>query len=133
MISRCSSKQFGFTLIELLVVLTISMTAIGLVGGLSIDFIEKYKIQAEIKILSRTLKKAADLAFIIEQPIEVDLQQSTLILNDNDKKLSVHSFKYISFTSQKFSYSQLGQPSTGVIEFRINNQQDKAFSLWSYK
>lgn len=122
----------GFSLIELLVVLTISMTAITLVGGLSLDFIKKYQTQAEVKALTATLKKAGNLAFLAEQSIVVALAEKSLTIQSSEKVLMERSFEHIRFPQPtNFSFSGIGQPSIGEIGL-IQNGRSTSLSLWTY-
>jgi prepilin-type N-terminal cleavage/methylation domain-containing protein len=124
------SYRSGFTLIELLIVLTISMTAVALVGGLSLDFVKKYQTQAEVKTLTSALKKAGDLAFIIEQPVSVSLTTNSLALESGDKMLLEKSFEHLSFTPTNFIFSAMGQPSVGSLTYSFNGRV-ASLSLWT--
>lgn len=108
-------KVVGFTLVELLIVLSITMLATALVGGLTLDSVNKYQTKAEMLELQQIFKKASDMAFVDENHIAITLQNSELILTNADNRRQVFQFEHIKFNNQTVNINVLGVFSTTAV------------------
>lgn len=116
------SKQKAFTLIELLVVMTISMTAVALVGGLSVDFINKYNRQAELNQAKSLLKSARELAFISETSLNVTIGESHISIASASKELAKQTFQELTFEPKSIKVTSFGELEFYQLRYFVEQQ-----------
>lgn len=109
------SKHSGFTLIELLVVMTISMVAIGLVGGLSVDGYTKYQAKSELMQLERLILKVNMESFVSEKRIDIIFGGNKVELNASGNAPTIYTYDYLSFPKASVSFTKKGFPNKEAI------------------
>lgn len=117
------SKQKAFTLIELLVVMTIGITAAGLVGGLTVDYMDKYKRHAEIKRLEDLVGKVKRLAYVTESPLKIHISSRSVRVANNNKSLGTETFEKLSFEPTVVDVSAFGHPSKMTLDYYVDDRR----------
>ncbi|WP_088331523.1 prepilin-type N-terminal cleavage/methylation domain-containing protein [Lacimicrobium sp. SS2-24] len=122
-----SVSRNGFTLIELLVVITIMMTVMGLVGGLTVDMLDKYKVKSEQKQVFAILNALSQRAFVLERTYRVQFADSMLIGLDEQSNQPVieQSFESIRFPKQSISLNRQGLPSQESLFIRVEGESKR--------
>jgi prepilin-type N-terminal cleavage/methylation domain-containing protein len=105
----------GFSLIELLIVMSISLSLVALVAGLTIDSSQKYKVKAEKLALQSLFRKISSFAFISESNLAIEVTRNKITLKRNgdlqegSKSIILQEdFDSIQFEPVTFSVNQLG-------------------------
>ncbi|WP_275425513.1 type II secretion system protein [Saliniradius amylolyticus] len=116
----------GFTLIELLVVITIMMTVVSLVGGLSIDMLSKYRKKAEEKRLVTILSQLSESAMIRQEGMDVNLNQAQLTASfqEGQQEYYRHTFEFIRFNQQRIRINSQGLPSLTTINYQFDGSRE---------
>lgn len=116
-------RNCGFTLIELLITIAIMGLAMGLVGPLAIEQLDKFRAQDELVQLEKTIKNQRRLAFINHNTILIilDNQRARIVISDENEQIT--EFEFISFEPQQLTINRNGfmQPTEVAVEY--NNQQ----------
>lgn len=116
------SKHTGFTLVELLVVMTISMIAIGLVGGLSVDGYTKYQAKSEFMQLKALVLKVGMESFIQEKRILIGFEDRELVLSSGGRKVFTQTFEYLEFPKSVITYGKRGYPSEKTLLVNVRGK-----------
>lgn len=113
----------GFTLIELLITIAIMGLAMGLVGPLAIEQLDKFRAQDELVQLEKTIKNQRRLAFINHHTIHITLENQRARISISDDNQQITEFEFISFRPQQLIINRNGfmQPTEVAVEY--NNQQ----------
>ncbi|WP_404401722.1 type II secretion system GspH family protein [Idiomarina seosinensis] len=106
-------RTSGFTLIELLITISIMSLAMGLVGPLAIEQLDKFRAQDELVKLEKTIKNYRRLAFINHQTITINLTDSQMTVETNGEPGKQTQFEFLIFQPQQLVINRNGfmQPS----------------------
>lgn len=115
-------RNRGFTLIELLITIAIMGLAMGLVGPLAIEQLDKFRAQDELVQLEKTIKNHRRLAFINHQTIAITVSGNRLSVRIGEKPEQLTSFEFISFQPQQYLINRNGFMEPGQIEVEYNEQ-----------
>ena len=112
-------KAKGFSLIELLVVITVMMSVVGLIGGLSVDMRQKFAIKAEERTLLSLMQRASQRAFILESNLMLTLSGDSAQLFANQSGSPIHSenFSELTFSDQVVQFDAQGLPSVTSLSY----------------
>lgn len=116
------SKHTGFTLVELLVVMTISMIAIGLVGGLSVDGYTKFQAKSEFMQLKDLILKVNMESFVKEKSIDITFSDKKVEINSAGNTPTIYVFDYLSFPKTSVSFSKKGFPNNESVLVNIRGR-----------
>lgn len=123
------TSSLGFTLIELLMVLVIVGFAISLIGGLTIEWVDKAKIYNEQQILIRDLKKEAGIAFASDSSKNLIFEGTKAYIllqqSDNQEKVLLTQYSYIFFKPQRVQFNRNGFSSSDFLFFNIGGKSLK--------
>ena len=109
----------GVTLIELLVVITIMMTVLGLVGGATVDSVDRARAQTEVISLYSLFKKCSVQAFASGSAIELTFEGAAVnILIDGGDQVQ-KQFEHLLFDDQTVSFNRNGLPDTLLITVKV--------------
>lgn len=116
-------RNRGFTLIELLITIAIMGLAMGLVGPLAIEQLDKFRAQDELVQLEKTIKNQRRLAFINHHTIHITFENQRARISISDDNQQITEFEFISFEPQQLIINRNGfmQPTEVAVEY--NNQQ----------
>lgn len=109
------SKSKGFTLVELLVVMTITMVAIGLVGGLAVDGYTKFQAKSELMKLERLVVQANTQSFAVERVLRLAINGQEAELTIDDRRLFFKTFEFIRFPNEVITFNKMGFPNKNSI------------------
>lgn len=113
------SKSSGFTLVELLVVVTISMVAIGLVGGLTVDAYAKYNAKAELLEVERIILQASVFSFIANGRVTVELNDNEIDVVFDGKKMTSKTFEYLRFGETEVPFNRMGIAQSATVDVSV--------------
>ena len=121
----------GFTLIELLVVLTLMGSLLALVGPLSVESVERFSAQRELRSLQALLKAASARAFTRGARVIVELEDAQLRVSQPDGQrgsealLQSERFEHLRFFTTTVAFSRGGFPSTAEVHFTYRDQPQR--------
>jgi type II secretory pathway pseudopilin PulG len=114
-------KSAGMTLIELLVVVTIMMTALSIVGGLTIDSVRKASAQREVVAVYSILKKSSVMAFSTGRLVKLDFAEQQLEISTEGTVYEVREFDHLYFRSTTVIFNKNGVPNVMNLEVKAGN------------
>lgn len=109
----------GVTLIELLVVITIMMTVLGLVGGATIDSVDRAGAQSEVISLYSLFKKSSVKAFASGSSIDLRFEGTVVHISIQGGDQGQKQFKHLTFDDQIVSFNRNGLPNTLLISVKV--------------
>ena len=121
----------GFTLIELLVVLTLMGSLLALVGPLSVESVERFSAQRELRSLHALLKAASARAFTRGRRVIVELEGAQLRVSQpegqsgSEALLQSERFEHLRFSPTAVAFSRGGFPSTPEVHFTYRDQPQR--------
>ena len=117
-------KRFaGVTLIELLIVISIMMTLLSLVGGLSLQTFKKAEAQTELISFYGLIKKAGMLGFASGGNVVLELSGNAVTMIVRDEVRATKSFEYLSFKSEIIFFNRMTNRfgcCIGQLTLRVN-------------
>lgn len=114
-------RNAGITLIELLVVIAIMMTALTIVGGLTIETVEKANAQSEIVSIYSAVKKSSVLAFSTGRLVVLSFADQRLEISIGGAVYQVNDFDQLYFESQTITFSRNGVPNIMILRVRARD------------
>lgn len=123
-----SKAAYGATLLELMVVMTIMMTLLGLVGGLSVDSVDRAAAQTEIISLYGVLKKASARAFSSGRKVFVELSGPRVEVYSGSELRSSTVFSHLQFDDQVVRFDRNGIADTVLIKVSMRGE-DRSLDL----
>jgi type II secretory pathway pseudopilin PulG len=116
-----SGKRFaGVTLIELLIVISIMMTLLSLVGGLSLQTFKKAEAQTELISFYSLIKKAGMLGFASGGNVVLELSGNAVTMIVRDEVRATKSFEYLSFKAEMIFFNRSGLPYEKSVLVGVN-------------
>jgi len=109
----------GVTLIELLVVITIMMTVLGLVGGATLDSVDRARAQTEVISLYSLFKKSSVQAFASGRAINLSLEGAAVDISIEDGDRVQKQFEHLFFDDQTVSFNRNGLPDTLLVTVKV--------------
>jgi len=118
-------RVHGVTLIELLVVVTIMMTVLGLVGGVTIESVRKASAQTEVISIYSIIKKSSVKAFTFGSSLEMSVSGDRLKILLGENIYAETQFDHLQFDPQKITFSRNGMPDTFSLSVRVRGLDKK--------
>lgn len=113
----------GATLLELLVVMTIMLTLTGLVGGTSVNSIDRAAAQTEVISVYSTLKKAAARAFSSGKKVLIEFSGPDMEVYFG-KELAVRRvFSHLKFNDQVVRFNRNGVANTILVKVSVRGTE----------
>lgn len=114
------SSMRGFTLIEVLIVLAIVTIAITIVAPNLMRTYEKVQVQAEIKMMTETLKDVGLKAFLSQTPQSVVMKGRDMVILPS--KNTVHFSKFVFPHDEEICFNTKGAPNQTRVHIQSNDQ-----------
>ena len=108
-------RQAGVTLIELLVVITIMMSVLGLIGGATIESVDRAKAQTEVISVYSLFKKSSVQAFASGNVISLKFKGPEVTIFVENEQRSQKQFQHLVFEDQAVSFNRNGLPNNLMI------------------
>lgn len=105
----------GATLLELIVVMTLMITMLGLVGGSTIESVDRAEAQTEVISVYSLIKKGSMRAFTSGKRIELAFTGSKVKVHMGSSVVSEHLFEHLSFDDQTIVFNRNGFANTTKI------------------
>ena len=109
----------GVTLIELLVVVTIMMTVLGLVGGATVESVDRARAQTELISLYGLFKKSSVRAFASGRSIDLRLEGADVSILIEGRDPVQKQFEHLLFDDQIVSFNRNGLPDTLLVTVKV--------------
>ena len=115
----------GITLIELLIVIAIMATVLGLVGGNSMDAVDRVSSQTEVVSFYGLIKKSSVEAFSSGGGLVIEFEEDKVSIYNRDGLLSSKRFKYLTFEQQQLRFDRNGSPSVLQLMVKVRNTEKR--------
>ncbi len=115
-------RLLGFSLIELLVVISILAGLLVLVGGLTVNSVEKAQAQTELVGFSNMIKKISFRAFASGNSIALSLDENRAKVSRNRKIMAEEFFDHINFSEQEIIFNRNGYPDVPSVSLGIRDK-----------
>ena len=109
----------GISLIELLVVITVMMTMMGIVGGVTERSIEKTGAQTELVALHSLIKKVSVDSFAAGRVAIIAFSGSNVEVVYEEHQAAVITYEYLFFSDQKITFNRNGFPNTQSLAVEV--------------
>jgi type II secretory pathway pseudopilin PulG len=109
----------GVTLIELLVVITIMMTVLGLVGGATVESVDRARAQTELISLYSLFKKSSVRAFASGSSLDLRLEGAVVDILIEGRDPIQKQFEHLLFDDQVVSFNRNGLPDTLLVTVKV--------------
>ncbi len=115
-------RLLGFSLIELLVVISILAGLLVLVGGLTVNSVEKAQAQTELVGFSNMIKKISFRAFASGNSIALSLDEHRAQVSRNDEIMAEKIFDHIIFSAQEIIFNRNGYPDVSSVSLGVRDK-----------
>tara|TARA_B110000285_G_C14873877_1_gene490539 strand:- start:244 stop:684 length:441 start_codon:yes stop_codon:yes gene_type:complete len=120
----CSSrKTAGVTLIELLVVMTIMISALALVGGMTIGSVARAQAQIEVISLYSLVKKSSVKAFSSGRSVILSFASSNIDIRVDGRASVIKKFNHLTFDDQVIHFNRNGLPDSLVVLIAVGGKK----------
>ena len=112
----------GFSLVELLVVMTLSLTVLSLVGGVTLNAIRRAEAQAELTVIYNLIKKVGVMSFATGRTLVLTFDADRASVVGGDEILTEKSFDHLRFERQKVTFNRNGFPDSFKLAVNVQGQ-----------
>ena len=116
-------RQSGVTLIELLVVIALVAIVTGMVGGLTLDSLDKVRAKTEEISIMSLLKQSGARAFSTGNVITLKFSGQELSVFSEKKLMIKETFKFLYFNDQQIEFNQKGLPDKFHLTFKSREME----------